>query len=207
MYEQVLHEFVQNPAEYRGQWREKMFGNDAPLHIELGTGRGRFITTMAAMHPQINYIGIELFPEVIVRVYQKKQQLQVTNLALICMDAANILEVFEDQEVDRIYLNFSDPWPKTKQADKRLTARPFLDKYRQILKRDGEIHFKTDNRDLFDFSLEMMEAAGWQLKNVTYDLCNSDFEGNVMTEYEEKFSQRGVPICRLEATPPTEVER
>nr|WP_318978444.1 tRNA (guanosine(46)-N7)-methyltransferase TrmB [Effusibacillus dendaii] len=198
---------MQNPAEYRGQWREKMFGNDAPLHIELGTGRGRFITTMAAMHPQINYIGIELFPEVIVRVYQKKQQLQVTNLALICMDAANILEVFEDQEVDRIYLNFSDPWPKTKQADKRLTARPFLDKYRQILKRDGEIHFKTDNRDLFDFSLEMMEAAGWQLKNVTYDLCNSDFEGNVMTEYEEKFSQRGVPICRLEATPPTEVER
>lgn len=200
LFLQLKEEFVQEPERYRGKWNAEFFGRNAPLHVELGTGRGQFITTLASLHPETNYIGIELFPEVIVRVQQKKAALQLANLALVCFDAAGIPEIFAEHEIDRIYLNFSDPWPKKKHADRRLTARPFLDKYRLVLKPGGEIHFKTDNRKLFEFSLNSFLEANWRLRNITFDLHNSRFaEGNVMTEYEERFVKQGLPIYRLEA--------
>lgn len=204
LYQQMQEKFVQNPAEYKGKWSQ-YFGRIAPLHAELGTGRGQFISTQAAIHPDINYIGIEKYPEVIIRALQKKQKRGVGNLALICFDATEILDIFGDQELDRIYLNFSDPWPKKKNADKRLTARLFLDKYRQVLKPGGEIQFKTDNQQLFEFSLNSLADAGWRLRNITFDLHNSPFEeDNVMTEYEEKFVEKGTPIYRLEASYPVD---
>lgn len=202
-YQQLLDEFVQNPDRNKGNWAQ-FFGRNVPLHVELGTGRGQFIATLALLHPDVNYIGIEKFQEVIVKALQKKQARLVDNLALICMDVTDILEIFAEQEVKRIYLNFIDPWPRKKHADKRLTARPFLDKYRQILKPDGEIHFKTDNRSLFEFSLNSLSDAGWRLRNITFDLHDSPFqEGNVMTEYEEKYVKQGLPIYRLEAFYPS----
>ncbi|MFC4767367.1 tRNA (guanosine(46)-N7)-methyltransferase TrmB [Effusibacillus consociatus] len=198
-FNELQNEFVQDPERYRGKWADEFFGRTAPLHVELGIGRGQFISTLASLNPEINYIGIEKYPEVILRAYEKKRNLNVTNLALICFDVTNILEIFGEEEVDRVYLNFSDPWPKKKHADRRLTSNPFLVKYRQILKPDGEIHFKTDNRKLFEFSLDSFAEAGWRLRNITFDLHNSDCENNVMTEYEEKFAKLGLPIYRLEA--------
>ncbi|GAX91237.1 tRNA (guanosine(46)-N7)-methyltransferase TrmB [Effusibacillus lacus] len=198
-FREMQGEFVQKPQEYKGHWNEKYFKRSAPLHIEIGTGRGQFLATMASLHPEINYVGIEKFPEVIIRAHEKKVAQNASNEALVCFDATNILEIFGESEVDRIYLNFSDPWPKKKHADQRLTSRVFLAKYRQILKPGGEIHFKTDNRQLFEFSLNTFAEMDWKLRNVTLDLHNSGFEGNVMTEYEAKFAEQGLPIYRLEA--------
>ncbi|WP_018132618.1 tRNA (guanosine(46)-N7)-methyltransferase TrmB [Effusibacillus pohliae] len=192
-------EFVQEPQRYKGKWNEAYFRRTAPLHVELGTGRGQFISTLAFLNPDINYIGIEKFPEVIIRAHDKKVERNVSNLALVCFDVTDILEIFGEREVDRIYLNFSDPWPKKKHADRRLTSKPFLEKYRYILQPDGEIHFKTDNQKLFEFSLNTFCEAGWRLRNITFDLHNSGFEGNVMTEYEAKYAAQGLPIYRLEA--------
>lgn len=199
LFLRLQDEFVQSPQDYRGKWCSEFFGQTAPLHVELGTGRGRFISTLASLHPDHHYIGIEKYPEVILRAYEKKQAMHVTNLALICFDVTDVLEIFGEQEVDRIYLNFSDPWPKKNQANRRLTAKPFLDKYRRILKPGGEIHFKTDNPKLFEFSLNSFAEADWSLRNITFDLHSSEFEGNVMTEYEENFVRQGFPIYRLEA--------
>ena len=155
---------------------------------------------MAERNPEINYIGIEKYSSVLVRAVEKTENFEGENLRLIRMDAEEIEEVFAPEEVDRIYLNFSDPWPKDRHAKRRLTSARFLERYDHILAPDGRIMFKTDNRNLFDFSLEQIEEAGWILENYTYDLHNSKFnEGNVMTEYEEKFSAKGNPICRLTA--------
>lgn len=199
-FNQLKEEFIQNPEIYKGKWSE-CFTRNAPLHIELGMGRGQFISTTASLHPNINYIGIEKFPAVILRALEKKLQKQATNLELICGDADLILSFFAKHEVDRIYLNFSDPWPKKKHAEKRLTAHPFLNKYRHILKSGGEIHFKTDNQKLFEFSLHSLSNEGWQLRNITLDLHNSPFQAdNIMTEYEERYVKQGLPIYRLEAS-------
>ena len=190
---------IQEPEQKKGKWAE-VFGNDHPIHIEVGMGKGQFIIEMAKRNPEINYIGIEKYSSVLVRAVEKLEDFEQNNLRLIRMDAENIEEVFDKDEVDRIYLNSSDPWPKDRHAKRRLTSTRFLERYNNILTPEGRVMFKTDNKDLFDFSLEQVEEAGWILENHTYDLHHSEYnEGNVMTEYEEKFSAKGNPICRLVA--------
>lgn len=191
---------VNEPSEYRGKWLE-LFENNNPLHVEIGTGKGRFLMTLAEQNPDINYIGIEKFSSVLIRAIEKQRELALPNLYFIRMDAENIEEVFGEGEVDRIYLNFSDPWPKDRHAKRRLTSKQFFTRYNKVLDKMGRVEFKTDNRDLFDFSVESVKEAGWNLDAVTYDLHNSDMnEGNIMTEYEIKFSQMGNPIHKLIAT-------
>ena len=196
----VENEYVfTEPEGMCGTWKE-VFGNDNPIHIEIGMGKGTFITTLAGMNPDINYVGIEKYSSVLLRAVEKQDELQLPNLRFIRMDAEAICEVFGAGEVDRIYLNFSDPWPKDRHAKRRLTSRQFLERYTDILKDDGYVEFKTDNRGLFDFSVEeVKESPKWELTIVTYDLHNDTdlVEGNVMTEYEEKFSSQGNPICKL----------
>lgn len=188
---------VNEPTEYRGKWLE-LFENNNPLHIEIGTGKGRFLMTLAEQNPDINYVGIEKFSSVLIRAIEKQRELALPNLYFIRMDAENIEEVFAEGEVDRIYLNFSDPWPKDRHAKRRLTSKQFFARYDKILDKNGRVEFKTDNRDLFDFSVESVKEAGWDLSAVTYDLHNSDMnEGNIMTEYEIKFSEMGNPIHKL----------
>ena len=190
---------IQQPEQMKGKW-EEVFQNDHPIHIEVGMGKGQFIIEMARRNPEVNYIGIEKYSSVLVRAGEKLEDFEQDNLRLIRMDAENIEEVFSKAEVDRIYLNFSDPWPKDRHAKRRLTSTRFLERYDNILTPEGRVMFKTDNKDLFDFSLEQVEEAGWILENHTYDLHHSEYnEGNVMTEYEEKFSAKGNPICRLVA--------
>lgn len=190
---------IQQPEQMKGKW-EEVFQNDYPIHIEVGMGKGQFIIEMARRNPEVNYIGIEKYSSVLVRAVEKLEDFEQDNLRLIRMDAENIEEVFDKDEVDRIYLNFSDPWPKDRHAKRRLTSTRFLERYDNILTPEGRVMFKTDNKDLFDFSLEQVEEAGWILENHTYDLHHSEYnEGNVMTEYEEKFSAKGNPICRLVA--------
>ena len=191
---------IHDAQEKKGRWQE-VFGNSNPIHIEIGMGKGRFLTALAKQNPDINYIGIERYDSVMVRALEKREQEEeITNLFYLCEDAKNITEIFSNGEVDRIYLNFSDPWPKDRHAKRRLTSTEFFARYNQILAKDGAVMFKTDNRILFDFSLEQVPLAGWQLKDVTFDLHHSEFaEGNIMTEYEEKFSSLGNPIFRLVA--------
>lgn len=190
---------VCEPAEWKGRWRD-LFGNDRQIHIEIGMGKGKFLLTLAQKHPEINYIGIEKFSSVLVRAVEKTEEFEGDNLRLIRMDAENLEEVFAEGEVSRIYLNFSDPWPKERHAKRRLTSTRFYERYDHILAKDGQVIFKTDNRGLFDFSLEQTEEAGWKLLNHTFDLHNSKYaKENVMTEYETRFSKEGKPICRLVA--------
>ena len=186
------------PEGMKGTWSE-VFNNDNPVHIEIGMGKGRFVSTLAQLNPDINYVGIEKYSSVLLRAVEKQDELNLPNLRFIRMDAEAITEVFDMGEVDRIYLNFSDPWPKDRHAKRRLTSRQFFERYNIILKKDGQVEFKTDNRPLFDFSVEEVKEAGWQLRAVTYDLHNDAklCEGNVMTEYEERFSAAGNPICKL----------
>lgn len=185
------------PKENKGKWRE-VFGNDNPLHIEIGMGKGKFITELALRNPNINYIGIEKFSSVLIRAVEKMNELKLDNLLFIRMDAEEIVDVFEKGEVDKIYLNFSDPWPKDRHAKRRLTSRQFLARYDIILDKAGDVNFKTDNRSLFDFSVEEIKEANWEITGITYDLHNSDMnEGNIMTEYEEKFSAKGNPIHKV----------
>ena len=191
---------IKNPKEFRGNWTS-VFGNDRPIRIEIGMGKGRFLLNMAKTYPNINFIGIERYSSVLLRAVEKfdtEEFSDLPNIRFVCMDARELPEVFAESEVDRIYLNFSDPWPKDRHAKRRLESRQFLARYDQILKKDGTIEFKTDNRALFDFALEEVEAAGWTLKEKTFDL-HADArlnEGNVMTEYEERFSAQGNPICK-----------
>ena len=195
---------IQEPKAMRGKWKE-VFGNEHPIHIEVGMGKGRFITELAKKNPEINYIGIERYTSVLLRAVEKLQGKETAesdipqNLYFICMDATELPEVFAPEEVARIYLNFSDPWPKDRHAKRRLPSRQFLARYDQILKKDGTIEFKTDNRGLFDFALEEIEPAGWRLLMHTFDL-HADTElmkDNIMTEYEEKFASKGNPICKM----------
>ena len=188
---------VHTPEEYKGKWHE-FFGNENPIHIEVGMGKGKFIMELAKQNPDINYIGIEKYSSVLVRALEKRPELETDNLVFIRMDAENIMDVFEKDEIAQIYLNFSDPWPKDRHAKRRLTSVQFLARYDQFLIPDGRVIFKTDNRPLFDFSLEQVEEAGWILENHTFDLHNSEYvEGNVMTEYESKFVAEGKPINRM----------
>ena len=189
---------IQQPEQKKGKWAE-VFQNDHPIHIEVGMGKGQFIIEMARRNPEVNYIGIEKYSSVLVRAVEKLEDFEQDNLRLIRMDAENIEEVFDKDEVDRIYLNFSDPWPKDRHAKRRLTSPDFMAVYDKILAADGMVEFKTDNKGLFDYSLEAIPEAGWTITAHTFDLHHDPVmcAGNVMTEYEEKFSSMGNPICKL----------
>ena len=189
---------VENPESHKGSW-QKRFEKVQPLHIEVGSGKGRFIVGMAKQNPDINYIAIELEESVLVSILEKQLEEKLPNLQILHVNGSALTEYFEVGEVDLVYLNFSDPWPKTRHAKRRLTYKTFLATYEAILVDNGEIHFKTDNRGLFEYSLVSFSEYGMRLKQVWLDLHVSDFEGNVMTEYEEKFSSKGQPIYRVEA--------
>ena len=190
---------INEPQQLKGKWNEE-FGNNNPIRIEIGMGKGKFITQLAIENPNVNYVGIEKYSSVLIRAIEKCEELDVPNLRFIRMEAEYICDVFEHGEVDRIYLNFSDPWKKNKQAKRRLTHKRFLDRYKAVLKQGDYIWFKTDNKALFDFSLNSFAEENFKLENISLDLHNSKFEGNVMTEYEQRFSEQGMPIYRLEAT-------
>lgn len=188
---------IQDAENQKGKIKT-YFEKEQPIRIEIGMGKGRFIMQMAEENPEINFIGIEKYSSVLLRAIQKMEQNELPNLRFIRMDAEDITEVFEKGEVDRIFLNFSDPWPKDRHAKRRLPSKEFLKRYDEILKKDGVIEFKTDNRDLFDFAVEQLEPAGWRAEVITYDLHHDPVlcEGNIMTEYEEKFSSMENPICK-----------
>ena len=192
---------ILDPENYKSRWSE-VFGNDHPLRLEVGMGKGQFIMELARQNPGINYIGIEMYSSVLIRALQKMAEEELPNLKFLRIDARTLPECFAKDEVDRIYLNFSDPWPKDRHAKRRLTSRQFFARYDQILKKEGHLEFKTDNQDLFTFSLEEVPEAGWKLDAYTRDLHHDPVlnEGNVMTEYEEKFSSKGNPICKLIAS-------
>ncbi|MGE5701346.1 MAG: tRNA (guanosine(46)-N7)-methyltransferase TrmB [Clostridia bacterium] len=191
--------FVVNPVGLKGRWHEH-FGNTRPIHVEIGCGKGRFITTLAERHPDINFIAIELKAEVILRAAQKTEMREIPNLAMVQYNATLLSDLFADGELARIYLNFSDPWPKARHYKRRLTYASFLALYRQVLAPEGEIHLKTDNEKLFEFSLNQFSNEGFQLQAITFDLHQSKWaEDNVMTEYEQRFSERGQRIYRTEA--------
>lgn len=187
---------IQKPETYRGKWSD-LFHNEHPLHIEVGMGKGQFIHQLAEINPQINYIGIEMYSSVLYRALEKRMESDLDNLYFLRFDAKYLCDIFSPGEVSRIYLNFSDPWPKDRHAKRRLTSEGFLQIYDQILDQDGFIQFKTDNRDLFDFSVETVNESSWNIDEITYDLHHSEFlPGNIMTEYESRFVAEGKPICR-----------
>lgn len=199
--DEVLREnenVVNNPQKRKGKWKQE-FGNENPIEVEIGMGKGRFILTHASKNPDKNYIGIERYSSVLLRGVESIEE-YVENLRLLCQNAVELEELFEKEEIDRIYLNFSDPWPKKRHARRRLTSRDFLKRYHCILREEGELEFKTDNRDLFEFSLEeIKESKEFELLEHTFDLHSNEEmnQGNVMTEYEEKFSAKGNPIHKL----------
>lgn len=190
--------FVAEPQNLKGKWSEE-FGNSNPIHLEIGCGKGGFVAGMAELHPDINFVAAEICIDAMVIAVEKVCEKELKNVRFVNIDAKMLTEYFEDGECGRVYLNFSDPWPKSGHYKRRLTYKDFLDIYRHILKDDGEIHFKTDNMHLFEFSICSFAQNNFKLKNVSLDLHNSNFEGNIMTEYEQRFSELGQPIYRLEA--------
>ena len=198
---QLHRAVIKRPEAQRGNWKQ-IFGNENPIYIEIGMGKGQFILEMARKHSALNFIGIERYSSVLLREIEKfdtEEFQELENVRFVCMDARNVEEVFAPKEVGKIYLNFSDPWPKARHAKRRLTSREFLERYEKILADGGAVEFKTDNTELFNFSLEQVKEAGWALKHYTYDLHHNEElnRGNVMTEYEEKFSSKGNPINKM----------
>ncbi|SFM09388.1 tRNA (guanine-N(7)-)-methyltransferase [Gracilibacillus orientalis] len=190
------HELVElNPAENKGKWQQQI-SKDKPLHLEIGTGKGQFIEGMAAQYPTIHFIGIEVVKSIIVSAVEKVKDFQHSNVTLINEHAQDLSDLFGDNEIDEMYLNFSDPWPKNRHEKRRLTYHAFLEQYQRILKPNGELVLKTDNRGLFEYSLVSFSQFGCTLEEVTLDLHALEDPTNVMTEYEEKFSAKGQPIYR-----------
>lgn len=198
-FQACSHLHIAQPELNKGKWNE-VFGNENKIRLEIGCGKGDFITALAQREPDVNFIAIEKCMDVIILAMEKVQRAEIKNVRFMWADAANLLEVFEENEIDTIYLNFSDPWKKAKQAKRRLTYRTFLAIYNKILKPEGYVEFKTDNRPLFDFSLEEFELYGAKVDQLTFDLHNSEYnENNIQTEYERNFSAKGFPInrCRV----------
>ncbi len=182
-----------------GNTSQQLFGNDNPIRIEIGCGKGDFIVGTAAKEPDVNFLAVEKVSDVLMLAAEKVKKSELPNVRVCCVDAKELAEIFPEGSIDRIYLNFSDPWPKSRHEKRRLTYRTFLEIYKKILKPDGAVYFKTDNRGLFDFSLEEFKEFGMRLEKLTFDLHNSEYmEGNVMTEYERRFSGMGVSINRVE---------
>lgn len=185
------------PEQYKGKWQE-LFSKEQPLYVEFGAGKGGFVIGKSELIPDANFLAFERNAKVVYKSLAKLETIKHDNFFIVCGDVTDVKAIFEDCSVDRIYLNFSDPWPKDRHAKRRLTHGGFLDKYKAILKESGEVHFKTDNDDLFDFSVDEFRRKDWELILVTKDLHNSEFlEGNVMTEYEAKFSSQGKNINKL----------
>lgn len=201
-----LNEFPQyvpsSPAEVKGHWQAR-FEKEQPIHIEVGSGKGQFIMNMAKAYPEINYIAIEIQTSVIVTILEKQIEEALPNVQILHGDGSDLSEYFAPGEISLLYLNFSDPWPKTRHIKRRLTSPTFLSQYESILPENGEVHFKTDNQGLFEYSLSSMSEYGMYFRQVWLDLHKSNYEGNIMTEYEEKFSSRGNRIYRLEAIFPS----
>ena len=197
MIEETPH-VVHGAKEKKGTWQQ-IFGNDHPIRIEVGMGKGQFILEQASRNPDVNFVGIEKYSTVLLKAIRKREQMELSNIYFLCEDARELAEIFGPGEVERIYLNFSDPWPKARHAKRRLTSREFLARYEKILKKEGTVEFKTDNRGLFEFSLEEVRDSDWNLEVCTFDLHHDEelVKGNVMTEYEEKFSSMGNPICKM----------
>ena len=190
---------IEDPRACRGHWRE-IFGNENPIYLEIGCGKGQFITAHAAREPNSNFIACEGQASVVLRALEKAEAQSMENLRIFIDYVHDLADYFEPGELAGIYLNFSDPWPKARHAKRRLTSPAFMGVYGKILAPGGTVEFKTDNRELFEYSLESIPAAGWTVKAHTFDLHHSDMaEGNVMTEYEIKFSAKGQPICKLVA--------
>ncbi len=191
---------INSPEEIQTNWKD-IFGNDRPIYVEIGMGKGRFIIEMAERYPEINFIGIDRYESVMIKALNKLDRMgdaAPENIRFIRMDAEDIPDYFKEKEISRIYLNFSDPWPKKRHSKRRLQSPQFLEKYDRLLKDDGQVEFKTDNTDLFDFALESLQDTCWKILYQTRDL-HSDEEAmadNVMTEYEEKFSAKGQKICK-----------
>ncbi len=188
----------QQPEKWKNKWKER-FGNDHPIYVEVGSGKGKFVNELAEKNPEINVIGIELYESVIVRGVERAVEKPKSNLILLQQNVEDLTEFFGREEIDRLFINFTDPWPKKRHAKRRLTNAGFLKKYEEVLKREAEIHFKTDNQGLFEYSLESLANYGMKLQNVSLDLHQSEMEDNIMTEYEQKFSEKGMRIYRLEA--------
>jgi tRNA (guanine-N7-)-methyltransferase len=186
------------PAAWKGNWQKK-FTREQPLYVEVGSGKGRFVNELAQNNPHVNVIGIEMSESVIVSGVEKAVEKPKPNLILLQEDVNYLTDFFEEGEIDRLYINFTDPWPKNRHAKRRLTHEGFLQKYEEVIKRGAEIHFKTDNQGLFEYSLESLTNYGFQLQNVSLNLHESGMENNIMTEYEEKFFRKGMRIYRLEA--------
>jgi tRNA (guanine-N7-)-methyltransferase len=185
---------ITEPEKLKGSWSTR-FGNDNPIHLEIGTGKGRFLMELAKRNPSINYVGIEKYSSVLFRALERARETELDNLHFLRFDAEYLTNIFSNNEIERIYLNFSDPWPKDRHAKRRLMSRQFLGKYDQCLHKNGEVIFKTDNRILFDFSVEEIEATDWKIKDITYDFHSSEYvTDNIMTEYEKRFVSEGKPI-------------
>lgn len=189
---------IHNPEKEKGNYHN-LFHNDNPIHIEIGTGKGSFIIEKAKRNPNINFIGIEKFDSVMVKVVEKVEQEKLSNLLLIRMDATEIEKIF-DHEIDLLYLNFSDPWPKKRHAHRRLTSPIFLKRYETIFKNSMRLEMKTDNRHLFEYSLISFNEFGFLFDDISLDLHQDDIEDNIETEYEKKFSSRGFPIYKISVT-------
>ena len=206
--EQMIEEnphVVHGAKEKKGTWQQ-IFGNDHPIRIEVGMGKGQFILEQASRNPDVNFVGIEKYSTVLLKAIRKREQMELSNIYFLCEDARELAEIFGLGEVERIYLNFSDPWPKARHAKRRLTSTEFFARYDKILAEDGTVEFKTDNTELFNFSLEQIREYGWTVLSYTYDLHHHEEmnKGNIMTEYEEKFSAKGNPINKLIAGRGTE---
>ncbi len=188
--------WIKEPESFKGKWSE-VFDNDKPIHIEIGCGKGSFVCGMAEKYPDVNFVAIEVVKDVMVIAMERAEPKELSNVRFIIADAANLADYFEKGEISRIYLNFSDPWKKKKQAKRRLTHKNFLDIYKKVLTPGDFVCFKTDNKNLFEFSLNSFAAEDFKMSDITFDLHNSDFEDNVMTEYETRFSEQGMPIYRV----------
>ena len=191
--------FIANPEDNKGKWHH-VFGNNHPIHAEFGGGKGRFIIALAQKHPEINYIMVDAVTEVALKAVERAEKHDLPNLRIIQIDLQFVLNYFSEGELDRIYLNFSDPWPKKRHYKRRLTYRDFMSTYQKVLKEDGWIHFKTDNKGLFEFSLNEFADMNLKMKHISLDLHKDLSIENIMTEYEEKFSSLGHPIYRVEVT-------
>ncbi|MCH5138554.1 tRNA (guanosine(46)-N7)-methyltransferase TrmB [Clostridiaceae bacterium UIB06] len=187
---------IVKPQEYKGKWHQE-FKNNNDIYLELGCGRGKFISTHAQQNPDINYIGVDLKDEVIIYALKKLIEAELENGRVIPMNIAGISEVFDKDEISRIYINFCNPWPKDRHNKRRLTHTKFLTEYKKIIKPGSEIWFKTDNVELFEASQVYFKESGFSIEYLTYDLHNSDFQGNVVTEYEEKFTSLGMKTMFL----------
>lgn len=187
---------ITNPREYKGKWKEE-FKNDNPVHLELGCGRGGFIAQKAVQNPDINYVAVDLKDEVLIYVLKKIEELEITNVRIVPLNIMFISEVFDKDEIEKIYINFCNPWPKERHNKRRLTHTRFLAEYKKFLKAGSEIWFKTDDTDLFNASQEYFKESGFAINYLTYDLHESDFDKNIMTEYEKKFTQLGMKTMFL----------